>query len=400
LIKSYSANCTDWERIFAVLNWFKQAKRNIQSTVFMALRRPPPEYASFREWTNVSPTPKNEILDFETWRRQADDQVRSLNSEDQNGRYRTYVADELRKKDVYHVLTIDEQLVQFFPLEGLKFNYLGITLSSQKDARIKNCEIFHLRAGREKLNIIIESARVQQLRIEPESDSAFSLSNVWLGNVSFQRRSVKRWSMSGGAILSAECNGESGNNPFDGDVSLRRVFVPRTARQGSMNIQRLRDLRMHLTARGNQLAAGVFHSAELALERPNEGRLNRIWSWIYDVMADYGNSTVRPLVSLAVFWTAIFGLAAIFDAIAVAADTETLKGWYLSLSQEGRLARVYRAATFAFHSVANPLGWFGTRTVLVATNIWGSVVFAILGAFGTLSLAFLAIALRRRFRLA
>jgi hypothetical protein len=250
---------------------------------------------------------------------------------------------------------------------------------------------------------------VRQLYVGEHARARLTLIDCYIENLSFDQgigdnrlKTVEDLHIKGGTLLKIGAPVSFAGNPFGGRVTIEGLYLPRDMAEIDADadssarekvIYERRNIRAHLSAKEDTLAAGVFHSAELAMERVNEPFWNRVFSWIYEVGSDYGNSISRPIK-----WTiaAMIAMAAIvygFDAVQVDTASAAL-GWKRQLQDALWLRAIY----YPFYAIFNPLNLFD-KTLLTAKTWPLSILLALLGVIGTTGLAFSLIALRRRFKL-
>lgn len=215
------------------------------------------------------------------------------------------------------------------------------------------------------------------------------LSDCYIGSLQVQANVLVSLTMENCVVLAISLpNG----NPFAGSIILKNVWLPREG--NTLNVQMLRNARACLIERHNQLAAGVFHSAELALDRKNEPFWSRVFSYIYEVGCDFGNSISRPVKWFGFSIAAMMWVVLRFDCVQPTDIAQVAGTWHADLATLPLL----RAFVYAVQSVFNPLGVL-SKTLLVATTWYWSLMLTTLSLIGTTALGFVVIGLRRRFKL-
>ncbi len=261
---------------------------------------------------------------------------------------------------------------------------------------IRNMCIGTLTAG-DGIDVTLIDCSVNNLKIGDSNKMDFLNSNI--GRLEISGR-ILQWSMKRGALLRLHMSARGPDpNPIIGTIELRKVYLPHDPSEFDVDPQEYRDARAFLLERNNTLAAAVFHSAELALDRHRESWANQFASWIYELMSDYGNSIARPLLWFLAIFVTVTTVGAIFDAIQTNIPHEELHGWQFTLDKVGWHGQLWRAATYALQSIINPFGIFSTKPLLVAKSPYWSIGLTLPCWFGTLSLALIVISLRRRFKL-
>lgn len=260
--------------------------------------------------------------------------------------------------------------------------------------------------------ITIRNRRISSIGIEGGSIINARLINCWIGTLRISRRcrlelertfigelavdaQVVRWSMTGGGLL--EINFSPASDLF-GLVRLRRVYLPRHALEFDANPQLYRDARARLLELNNVLAAAVFHSAELALDRPQEGWLSRRINWAYEFFADYGNSIARPFLWACMLVLIATALATAFDAT-IPVHTLDHDGWHRLLAEASWRGNAMRGGIYALSAVINPFNIFRAEPLVIARSLSWAFGLGFLGALSTLCLGLVVIGIQRRFKL-
>jgi hypothetical protein len=248
--------------------------------------------------------------------------------------------------------------------------------------------------------VAFERCRIMRLTLRGGGPGVrLYISNCWIDKFEIGGSSLAELTIKNSGIISVECPAAYGSNPFLGRVTLNKLYLPRHRDEGAINSQRFRDMRAHLNALQNGLAAGVFHGAELALDR-NEERWPNSWiNWIYEILSDYGNSTSRPLIFFVAVAFGMSWLCAYFDAASIGEDVDTYRAGWHSVLTDPSYGFIWRSVLLALQTIFNPLGIFTTKSLVVAKSIWFSIPFTVAGLIGTISIALFFLALRRRFRL-
>ena len=209
--------------------------------------------------------------------------------------------------------------------------------------------------------------------------------------------------MIGGCILNLDCPPPGDENPFTGSVTFsNHVFLPRSTTFPISGAQPYRNLRSQLAKLQNSPAVGFVHAAEQGIEREQYSRFNKFLSICYEALADYGFSTLRPIVWLVILWILSALVILAVDGAERPPEFEKviyLGSWREILIDDGWVGRLSRAVLLSIYSMVNPLGVFGVKSLIVAKH-WSLQVFLLFE--GIMSIAFIALfilALRRRFRM-
>jgi hypothetical protein len=209
----------------------------------------------------------------------------------------------------------------------------------------------------------------------------------------------------------------SSNNPFLGDVRIENTYFERNLQSinpsasaaqrrdeyfvtGMHVPQHYRNARLHLTERGNARAAGIFHAVEMSHERKIYGwDVSTLFGLFYEVASDYGNSIGRPL-----FWFAINATIAFIEIVftggaGLARSAGGAVGWQRDLAGHAPGKNALRALVLVFEYIRNPLRFPDVGGYVVSEHLALSIALTLHGVLSFVFLGFLAIALRRRFKL-
>ena len=367
----------------------------------MFARKPPKD---FLVWTDERPQQLDELPEYAGWvnsghnprpNRAVDEMIRA---------YKSWVSGKLQKGEQAHLrLTGHPQSSEpLFTSEDLRgaakvgrltvqFPYEQLVL---EDKEIGLLELVT------RGSFEIRRCRIGKLYAYG-SGHTLGLGNCWIGNLSLERNSFASFRMKGGGILDLSCPTPPGNNPFMGPVRIDRdVFAPSTRDYGLQTAQPYSSLKLHLLNLGNVSAASIFQRAELTFERQDDTPTNKVLGFLYWLGSDYGTSTGRPLLWVAAFYAAASALLISLDAI-LPPDVGELDnlGWRSILTDGGWGGRITRGALYSFQAIFNPLGIFGSRSLLTVSDWWVALVASGLCFLATLSLALFVLALRRRFRI-
>lgn len=240
---------------------------------------------------------------------------------------------------------------------------------------LRGCYIRHL----------VISGTETQIRIE----------DCVIGNLVFDIGTISGLDIADSCILHITTSSEvATKNPFHGNVLIRDTWLARDPRDHAGRISDLRQIRTHLSSINNFAAAGIFHAAELSLERKHIKRwlsARKFVSWIYEVLSDYGNSISRPLIFLAVFYVVMWLIVFATDNVVT---TSGLVGWQTHLCT----SRPLRAFAYPILAIFNPVGVFG-KPILIAGSWLSSLILTALAFIGTMCVGLMFVGIRRRFKL-
>lgn len=282
---------------------------------------------------------------------------------------------------------------------GNRIARIDIQSNNAQKLNFQSTDILKIHVGgpAPRHNLVFERCHIQELSINDGQQILLELKDTWISTLNIKKGGIRHLEINGGGILSIVVQSGDSNNPFTGPVVIRDVYLPREPGTG-MTAQRLRDVRSHLLKMNNVLAAGKFHSAELALDRPIESIPNKCFSWLYEIMADFGNSPSRPLKSLLFFFVLMTGLGFFGDVIREPEALEAI-GWREALIGNENEQKLLRSVAYSISSILNPLGILNSKPLLVSKSPYWTAALAFISLGGTLSIIFLLIAIRRRFKL-
>src|SRR6266705_1554859 len=229
-----------------------------------------------------------------------------------------------------------------------------------------------------------------------------TLLDTHVGNLEIAPAALKHYEMKGGSLLNVNCPPPSDGNPFIGTVSFKNVFFPRKRKvfilQGP---QPYRNMRHHLRNLENAQMANLIHSAELAVEREDDSWTNRILSYLYEWLSDFGSSALTPLLWQVFLLSLSMSLIFYSDGavLAFSESAPALVGWQTILIDTNESGDLARAVYLALQPVVNPIGIFGPKSLLVPRYPWLAVWLSLHGVLSVILLALLIFAIRRRFKI-
>jgi hypothetical protein len=374
------------------------------------LRFVPPSYFAFQAWCAKPGEPVGETISFDAFssdRREGEsfpDWVARKRKENE-GKWVSVQIDQQwnnhwSKKELRISLDVDQHWndhwAQEVPvIDGGKIANLEFRPGGDaRRHRVFNSEVKNLTDTGCALHI--RNCRVDHLTLSNGSDVViedcwFRVLECHSNGPSFGRLRIWR-----GGILDLRLVGEGRFR----DAVFVRTWVPRFRLPGeTFDVASHRELRAQFTSENDSLAAGVFHAAELSMERPNDpSRMNWLVGLVYELGCDYGNRTFRP-VGWLLFVFLVLGAFAFFCDIGVLAMNEKeLFGWQKHLHGNGCAPRLLRSAVLAVQALGNPLSLFA-KPLVIAKEPWQALVLMSGSVVGILAIAMFFISVRRRFRL-
>ena len=272
-----------------------------------------------------------------------------------------------------------------------------LELHEQKEINIQNSEIREVWVTTNS-KARFENCAIYDFELADGGNTSIELINCWIRTVKFNKASCGVLRVIGGGWLGLSCPiAGAGANVFNGQVEIKDLWLPKFEIKGLTDVQSFRSLRSYLLAVNNVLAAGTFHSAELRYDRKRDSAVARFFSYIYEALSDFGNSITRTVICAAIFYL-LTTLTAYYLA-AIEPPEGELNGWHKQMAGHDWKAQALRSAVFGLNAMFNPLGLLNSKNLLVAGDWQHSLLLQVIGLFGTLSLAFLVIAVRRRFKL-
>lgn len=212
--------------------------------------------------------------------------------------------------------------------------------------------------------------------------------------------------------------GRSADNPFQGRVTISNLYLPRTRKYSpnessgdelAFRTYEYRNIRSYLAKKSDTTAAGIFHAAELALERKTDKIFYCMLSWFYELISDYGNRASRALFWLFATYITFALFVYQYNTIQVPACDRSwasalvqltpkgagLYGWQTDLCTDAAL----RSAVFPLYSMTAPLNVFANPPLFVATSWHWTALHALFSAVFLLTAVLFILAVRRRFKL-
>ncbi len=245
-----------------------------------------------------------------------------------------------------------------------------------------------------------------------------TLKNCFVDRIRFDRCVFLDLEIIGGCLFGIEGESQASekHRPFLGRVTIKNLHLPRNIEEAKPGggdddraklVYEFRNMRMYLSKKGDVLPAGIFHAAELALERVDENAVSKTFSWLYEKLSDYGNSVSKPLWWLFASWLVLFVSCVVPDMIGYASSVVVdgcyhasdpslaLIGWREDLCR----SFVWRSLAYPFYATLNPMNILVIHPLMTSASMLWAIFHLFISLFGTVNLALLVLALRRRFKL-
>lgn len=278
---------------------------------------------------------------------------------------------------------------------------VNIQISTVMDLILQDLSIKTLRVTSAQVTLDISKCKIAKITTHPDVQAVINIKSTNIGTLEMYTGSIKHLEISHGSLLNFECPPPTAQNPFTGTVVFQKVFFPRTRHGFPLKgPQPYRNLRSHLRSLENAQMANLIHSAELAVEREDDTRINRLLSRLYQLLSDFGSSALRPLIWLLVLSVTSFLLVLVFNGANLTADTTNYVGWQILFLREDLAGEVSKALYIALQPIVNPLGVFAAKPLLVPRFAWLAVRLTFQGLFSVVLIALMIFAIRRRFKIA
>jgi hypothetical protein len=242
----------------------------------------------------------------------------------------------------------------------------------------------------------VHNCRIEHLSLAGANDA--KIENCWIGLLECYPTdsSYGILQCSRGGMLDLRLQMKGGFR----DVAFRRTWVPRFPVGGeAFDVGQYRKLRTTFASESNSLAAGVFHAAELSMERASDpSRTNRLVGLVYELGCDYGNRLARALGWFLIVLLALGAFAFAGDVGVVAVVPKDLFGWQKSLEGNELGPRFLRSVLLAGQALFNPLNVFG-KPLVIAKEPWQALILLFGSLLGILAITMFFISVRRRFKL-
>ncbi|MDH5328254.1 MAG: hypothetical protein OEZ68_22100 [Gammaproteobacteria bacterium] len=232
--------------------------------------------------------------------------------------------------------------------------------------------------------------------------SNLKITNTYIGKLVLVEDTIGDFDIRGGFVGNIECPPPGTGNPFSGSVKVSaKVDFPTTPTEGFIQgAQPYKNMQHHFRALDNHLAADIFHSLEMRMERHNDSPWSNLFNIFYGLISNYGASIGKPLAWLAglflVCSVAIYG----YDGAEKASADDQYSGWQKNLiSPDKDTARIAKALYLTASYTVNPLGVFKTKNLIVPKDYPALAVSTVYSIFSSASFTLLILAIRRRFKL-
>jgi hypothetical protein len=225
------------------------------------------------------------------------------------------------------------------------------------------------------------------------------IENCWIGTLDCHGGEITDLSIRGGGILSIISRAAHENNPFKGSIHFKKVYLPRQPGGRLVDAQPYRNMRAHMIKLENTPMVSLFHTLEQAVERiQTENYFDKSVSWLYEQLSDYGSSIRRPAAwFFGLFLTTLVVVTCLGGAVAVSTGSH---GWYGGLDHTSHWHAVERVVLLTLQGTLNPLGLFGSNSVIIPANGKVAAWMIAHSICSTIFAALFVLALRRRFKMA
>jgi hypothetical protein len=261
-----------------------------------------------------------------------------------------------------------------------------------KDFKIKELTL-HNHVGK----IVLSNIVVYNLSITGVGD--FDIRDCLIGTLNLRGRAASDFEIYGGMIFNIICSPPASELPFNGSVHFdRSVYLPKKSNEQMRGAQAYRNLRSHMAKLENTPMVSRFNRLEQLVERERQTRFDRSISNLYQLLSDYGSSSLRPVLWFILLFLITFVLVLRVDG-ADKGNPNELAGWQTTLFKEGLAPEVERAFVLTMQSTLNPVGVFGTKGLIVAKYDWLAGWLILHGLLSALFIALFIFAVRRRFKM-
>ena len=286
--------------------------------------------------------------------------------------------------------------------EEININHLFINTGRFNNSNILlenlSINVLEIHGPVEKRLVIIENCEIKELQLK--SNTSVSVKNSMIGTVEMYNESVIRYlKVENGCILNFDCPTPGKTNPINGPVIFKNVFLPKNTRDYLLkDAQPYRNLRHFLREIENNQMSNFIHSAEMAVERENEPFVNKLVSYFYQGISDYGSSWFRPLVWLIALTLLSTAFIFCFDGAQVRPDI-SYEGWQSELVGNNDCAKLKRSLYLSAQSTYNLFSLFRSQAIILPSN--GLVAFLtwLQTIFSIIIIALMIFAIRRRFKI-
>lgn len=280
---------------------------------------------------------------------------------------------------------------------------------------------FIVSAGTGNFHLTLSNLRINRLviRANPGQHAHINFSNCDIKHVAFyhdchatlkdtnigtmELDNINNLQTNGGSIFNFECPVPGNQNPLSGSIIFKNTYFPRNTKNKLLTgAQPYRNMRHHLMSIENGQMANLFHTLELAVEREDDSNFNKIVSYTYEYLSDFGSSALRPIL-----WWVLIGLIGSMVLLyttppvpAFDSSSTYYTGWRSSLiASNDPLNEAHRSIYMSYQSMLNPLGILGLKTLLVPAKGWQTFYLLFQGLLSAILIALTIFAIRRRFKI-
>lgn len=269
---------------------------------------------------------------------------------------------------------------------------------------VKNAKIDNLRYdnSNNKGKLILQNCLIRKISFSNRSDGRLSIHNSQVGvlhllNSGHTTRAKIEIVCS--KIYTIDSHGV--DYDFEGDIEFRKVEFETSKKKSKIlnDIQGMRTFKSKLESLGNGEAASALRVALLRIARPNDDCVNKTVGWLYDIISVYGTRPSRAFISL--FLIYVISVLAYWHGSGTTIGLEQdyySTGWRTALISSD-CGSLYRALIMPIQSMTYPLGVFGYRSLVIASNGWWQLAALIQGLLTFTVLLMLIFSIRKKFKL-
>ncbi|MDH5328270.1 MAG: hypothetical protein OEZ68_22005 [Gammaproteobacteria bacterium] len=284
---------------------------------------------------------------------------------------------------------------------------LAISCGINTKLKLENMYIEHMHINLTDLHLVMEitGCKIGEINILTSNDGrkfSSKISNTFIGKLVLNPDVINNFKIHSGFVGNMECPPPGSNNPFSGSIKFsNNTDFPTKPIDGFIQgAQPYKNIQHHLRALDNNLAADIFHSLEMRMERHYDSRWSNVFNWFYGAISNYGASIGRPILWLVGLFlltsVAIYGI----DGTEKAASDDQYHGWQRKLIDPDKNdARMAKAFYLTASYTVNPLGVFKTKNLVVPKDYLALAISTVYSVFSSASFTLLILAIRRRFKL-
>ena len=260
------------------------------------------------------------------------------------------------------------------PSTDHELHKLEISLGPGSPARASNIRTqdFDIHARAPDLRLEIRRCWIARVHVCSGDPILLELNDCWIGELRVKSGSIHSLKVRGGSIFSVKCPPAYEKNPFRGEVTIERCYMPGEApplhgspghRPSGSGAQDWANCRAHLAAMHNPVAAGLIHGVELRRLGRDQGGLLGFLTWLYDVTSNFGNSVRRPLIGIGAAFAVMFVTTLIANGAHPVPGSD-LANWRLALQ-----SRWWSALVLCLQPVLSPLGGLAGSNAVEPANL-------------------------------